>query len=771
MRRIAKALPSFLLAAGLCSAALAAPPSAGEKKKPAKSDAFKGKTTFGIMAVMEDQLQNAPPSPGRDEVEKVLKPAVDEIGRKLPSERDKAADKKVDAVTLAAESVDLNSEPAETARLINNEVAYLNTSAGHFETARDFSEREIARDPTDRDAYINRSMANYGLNKLKEAYGDADRATRLDPDSPDAYRARAMASYGMRNYLQAIEDSRRALALDPNDKTAFAIMKLSESRVPAMDLDTIKSRLAGEIQREYHGMVQQMSQIAQKGQQPAMTPIPQAAEKMLRQAAGKITVKDYQGAVDDADRAIGVDPGNPGAYYYRAAALNLLGRYEEAEADASRALVLSPSDFSLRDTRAWALNHMGRFRDAIADSNHSLEVNPKNPYAFANRGYSYEQMGDLDTMLRDLKVAAALSPQFEPAYRDAAARHGLDLDPAATEKNEAQRRAERDDARRRSFLTVLASSAIGGLLIAAGFLHLTSSEKPAKSSPVKAVTVPGLNLSKLEAGYVLGRQLGIGGMGIVYEAVDKALQRKVAVKILRDELKRTSVDRERFLDEARTVAALHHPNIVDIHSIVEDLSGVYLIFEYIDGRDLHTVLSERGRLTVGETKALLRQVCAGLDYAHHHGVVHRDLKPGNIMVTDQGLVKVMDFGISRHALDAAGPLSPHEKATACGTPDYMAPEQEEGLVRRESDVFSLGCLLYELTTGRRVYPGQDTGSLKLARNYTRPSHLVDGLSPELDRIVDWALHPDPAQRIRSVRDFWALLERVPDRVGTPIAAS
>jgi serine/threonine-protein kinase len=280
-----------------------------------------------------------------------------------------------------------------------------------------------------------------------------------------------------------------------------------------------------------------------------------------------------------------------------------------------------------------------------------------------------------------------------------------------------------------------------------------------------------MNIAKLEAGYELGRQIGVGGMGIVFEAIDKGLQRKVAIKILRDELKRTPADRQRFLDEARTVAALHHPNVVDIHSIVEDLSGVYLIFEYIDGRDLHSVLSERSRLSVAETKAILKQVCSGLDYAHHHGVVHRDLKPGNIMVTEQGLVKVMDFGISRHALDAVGPLSPAERATACGTPDYMAPEQEDGQIRKESDVFSLGAMLYEMTTGRRVYPGQHSSALKIARNYTRPSHLVDGLPKELDEIVEWALHPDPAHRIRSVRDFWHLLERVPDGLTAPIAAS
>src|SRR5208282_3731202 len=108
------------------------------------------------------------------------------------------------------------------------------------------------------DAYINRSMANYGLNRLDAAYSDADKAAKLDPKSVDAYRSRAMASYAKRNYLDAIEDARRALVLDPNDRTSFAIMKLSESRVPAMSVDTLKSRMAMDILRDYHGMVQQL---------------------------------------------------------------------------------------------------------------------------------------------------------------------------------------------------------------------------------------------------------------------------------------------------------------------------------------------------------------------------------------------------------------------------------------------------------------------------------------------------------------------------------
>jgi serine/threonine-protein kinase len=218
--------------------------------------------------------------------------------------------------------------------------------------------------------------------------------------------------------------------------------------------------------------------------------------------------------------------------------------------------------------------------------------------------------------------------------------------------------------------------------------------------------------------------------------------------------------RSRFLEEARTVAALHHPAIVDIHAIVEDRAGLCLIFERIEGRTLEELLRERGRLSLPEARALLKPVCQGLDFAHRHGVVHRDLKPGNIMVTSAGQVKLMDFGISRHERLLADPLTPAEHATAHGTPYYMAPEQERGEVRRESDVFSLGACLYEMVTGKRPYPAPYALNNKIMRDYLRPSQVIPTLPAELDTLMDFALHPDPQQRVRSAADFWALLDRI-----------
>ena len=637
---------------------------------------------------------------------------------------------------------------------VDDALAQLNNAAGRSEEAVGFASRQLSRDPDDVNALLSRANGLVGLQRLQEAYADADRAVKLAPDDPAALRARALVSYRLAHYPQALEDARRALALDPNDRAAFYVMQLASSKAPAaVKLPRLESRLAGAVQGEYHGMVQQINQVAESAAQPPKAPTAPTVESLLRSASTKISLKDYLGAIDDADRALTADPDNASAYYLRAAANNLLGRYAIAADDATRALVLDPTDVRAHDTRAWAFNSLGRFRDAIAESNHALELDPKNAYAYWNLGYAREQTGDLSGMMDALKTAADLSPQFQPAFHDAAQRHGLEADP--TQERAA---AAAQTQRQRSFAVVLVSSLIGGLLIALGFLHLFGEDAPEKKGPAKPP------LPDLGGAYALGPEIGVGGMGLVYEAFDKALQRPVAVKVLRPEMLRDPGARERFLEEARTVAGLHHPAIVDIHAIVDTKAGLCLVFERIEGRTLEDILAKRGRLPLSEARALLRPVCHGLEFAHRHGVVHRDLKPGNVMVTSSGQIKLMDFGISRHDSRGCSALTPSQRATVRGTPHYMAPEQEYGEVRRESDLFSLGAMLYEMVTGRRPFEAPHTLDEKLARRYAKPSALVPGLPPALDGLVDWALQPDPHERVRTAADFLAALERVGDEL-------
>lgn len=754
----------------------------GGESKPPRAD-----NTFMALSSFSKTLAKEKPSPQRDALLSNIVDVVDDAQKKKPEERERFIVTAVDRVNTAAAAVEANKDEVkpETIRVVRHGMADVNIKAGNYDEAAGYSSRAIEYDPKDRDAYIQHANATWGQGKFDQARQDATRAIELDPKGADGFRARAMASYGLGDYLQAAEDARRALALDPEDRTAFAILKLTEGRRnKTLDMDALRRRAEGEIVGEYHGMLQQLNQAedrrkavdaqaeswAKAGAQaaaagaaiPSPTAAADAALKQVRAAAGQLSVKDYAGALAAADKALATDPNNTAAYYYRAAALNLLGRYDEAVMDATKALALNNHDPSAHDTRAYAYNHMGRYRDAVADSNHSLEINPKNPYAYANLGYSHEKMGDLAAMLRDLKVAASLNPQFEPVYEDAAARHGLEVE-ALSAASAAARAAELDArkaARRNQFVFVIGSAILGGLLIAFGVIHLFlgargDEQKELAASLAKPPSIPAP--VKLESAFQLGRTVGMGGMGIVYEAVDRALERKVAIKMVRDELKLDAHAKQRFLDEARTVAALHHPNVIAIHQIVDDASGLYLVFEFVDGRTVADVLAERGRLSLAEAKGLMKPICAALDYAHKKKVVHRDLKPGNVMLASDGMVKVMDFGISRHVREAGVPTAAEGRT---GTPEYMAPEQRYGVVRPESDVFSLGTCLYEMVTGRRPF-AQDQGPFA-AGEFQKASTLVPDLPPSLDELLSAALQPDPEKRIRSAKDFWALLERVKD---------
>ncbi len=630
------------------------------------------------------------------------------------------------------------------------QAAGLNNRAERWKEGRELADIAINYDPTDKDALISRSQASSALGDFARGYADADAVLRRTPDAGGAWTARAAASYGLGNYLQAVEDARRALAADPNDKTAYALMKLSEGRT-AIAPKFENASLAQSVEREYHGMVQQLNQVESIRQAPPEHPAEKAVRRFIETAGSKLAVKDYHGAIGEADKALELEPDNSDALFYRAAAENLLGRYSDADRDASRGLSIAPSAAFLRDARSWAYIRMGRFADAVADANHSLEIDPKNPYAFANRGHANEGRGDYEAMAADLKTAAEINSQFEPDYRDSARRHGQN--PAQLTHNSAgQPLIEQIPSRARSFGVVLIFTLAGGLLIGFGLMHVNNglrNDREKNSRP----------LSGIEQHYELGKAIGTGGMGVVYEALDKRLKRQVAIKMLREEFLLDDAAKKSLIEEATMVAELHHPSIVDIHAIEQDERGLYLVFERLEGRTLDELITEQKLLPLTEVKRVLGPVCAALAYAHERGVVHRDLKPGNIMLLKDGGVKVLDFGISRHA--ALSGKAAVTTQSVVGTPHYMAPEQEYGVIRRENDVFALGAVLYEMITGVRPYDG--TTPAKLAKSYLRPSTRVNGLSPEVDALIDRSLEPDPDKRLATPADFWTALEAIKDR--------
>ncbi len=248
-------------------------------------------------------------------------------------------------------------------------------------------------------------------------------------------------------------------------------------------------------------------------------------------------------------------------------------------------------------------------------------------------------------------------------------------------------------------------------------------------------------------------RLGEGTFGEVIRVRDGVLGREVAVKRVRLEAFSAPGQLEevktRFLREARVAAGLRHPNIVTTHDIVSTPRSSFIVMELIAGRDLESLLRERGRLGLGEALEILDQVAAAVDHAHASGVVHRDIKPANIMIEPSGQVKVMDFGIAK--VEAEGNLT--STGLIMGTPNYMSPEQARGdKVDGRADVFSLGCVLYECVSGTKPFQA-DTVTAILLKVVTEPAPPIDfealGLPRALDGVLRKAMAKEPVQRFAS----------------------
>jgi serine/threonine-protein kinase len=249
-------------------------------------------------------------------------------------------------------------------------------------------------------------------------------------------------------------------------------------------------------------------------------------------------------------------------------------------------------------------------------------------------------------------------------------------------------------------------------------------------------------------GFELLAEVGRGGMGVVYRAWQKSLLRMVALKMLRRDHAHDPVWLARFLEEARAVAGLSHPHIVQVYQVGECAAGHYFTMAFIDGPSLETVL-QQGPLPVSRAVALLRTVARTVQYAHAKGILHRDLKPANVMLGPDRRPIVIDFGIAK-SLGAAAALSPEG---VMGTPAYMAPEQageEPARVGPQSDVYSLGALLYAMLTGRPPYTAGS--ALRTIQKVLAPEmppaprSLQPRVPAELEQICMTCLSKDPAQR-------------------------
>jgi len=269
--------------------------------------------------------------------------------------------------------------------------------------------------------------------------------------------------------------------------------------------------------------------------------------------------------------------------------------------------------------------------------------------------------------------------------------------------------------------------------------------------------------------YRLKEKIGSGGMADVFLADDLLLERQVAVKVLHSQFATDPAFIQRFRREAQAAANLNHPNIVSIYDWGNEGDLYYIVMEYVEGRSLKEILNTDGRILPERAAEIAAEICAALQFAHRQNLVHRDIKPHNIAITNMGQVKVMDFGIAR----AGAGEGITQTGMVMGTPQYISPEQAQGLaVDGRSDIYSLGVVLYEMLTGKVPFddPNPVTVAYKQVREDPLPPSLIDPeISPTLESIVMKALAKNPANRYQTAQEMKADLLRFLE--GMPVSAT
>lgn len=395
---------------------------------------------------------------------------------------------------------------------------------------------------------------------------------------------------------------------------------------------------------------------------------------------------------------------------------------------------------------AIAYDGLGRYDDVIYSAGQAMAVAPQDPRPYLLRAEAYLQQGQYERCQIDLDMALRLNPSSRLAQR---IQNDLN-ERTFVRKPKREEKPVSAQQRPSIWLVLYFAVVLVAILLFVYWRYEDLFRRPKNSFSRREVEV--------REQYDFIRQIGEGGMGKVYEAYDKVLKRKVAIKRVRPELVRSSYVREQFLAEARMVALLRHPCIVEIYTVIESESSLYLVFEYVDGQTLETRLDIDGRLPFSKVKQIFEYVCRGLQYAHSQDIIHCDLKPGNIMIywdekARMDKAKVMDFGVAKRAID-------HDTGarTVAGTPAYMAPEQQKGFMRKQSDVYSLALCLYEALVGQVPWAvkGFDIAHKKIVP----ASQLAPHIPPQIDPLLEAALKEDPKERIQSIEEFWQRLSAI-----------
>lgn len=387
---------------------------------------------------------------------------------------------------------------------------------------------------------------------------------------------------------------------------------------------------------------------------------------------------------------------------------------------------------------AIAFDGLEKYDDVVYSAGQAIAVAPQDARAYILRGKAYVKQNNYERAKIDIEEALKLNSSSSLAQKLKS-----EIDAHLAKKRGVVQTTKQEKGISNGLIIYIGLILLGAFLfIYFRYEDLFRHKKSAHSRKETAV----------KEQYDFIRQIGEGGMGKVYEAYDKALKRKVAIKRVRPELVRSAYVREQFLSEARMVALLRHPYIVEIYTVIETESSLYLVFEYVDGQTLETRLDIDGRLPFSQVKQIFKCVCEGLQYAHNQDIIHCDLKPGNIMILEDNKAKVMDFGVAKKVDNQTG------ARTVAGTPAYMAPEQQRGFMRKQSDVYSLALCVYEALVGQVPWTvkGFDIAKKKIVP----VSKLAPHVPSEVDKVLEDALKEEPTERIQSVQEFWERLDAI-----------
>ncbi|MBI5623795.1 MAG: protein kinase [Elusimicrobia bacterium] len=642
----------------------------------------------------------------------------------------------------------------------------------------------------------------YSRGDLDKAVTSADRALELaTPDGDPKLTSKALTIKGLavfrkRDYEASLRLAEEALKLDPGNSAALEVKEYSKS---ALHLRGLGEVVAKRTERIFALTDPGVAHTAEEWSDRQASN-PTEAGRLVGKVIKSREEGDLGAQLQYAEAAVRADPSDPMTYFQRGRVRKEVDDQNGAIIDFTQAMHLGWKDALMFKLRAEALIRAGSYREAYVDALMAVAYNPKLAEAYVLRAMARRRAEGNDAagivrakaeIMADVEKAVRLDPalrvfldderaaiaEAEEKVRKQAAPAAPKPTHSATDPNAPSGAAipagpSRDA---RGGLVLYAGAVLGliALLLAVAVVALLASRKGTKvvetplasgdhsagdsgrPDPVAAPAGPRTTEGSLLGGHIrVVREIGKGGMGVVCLGEDMKLRRPVAVKQLAPGLSHGPAERERFRAEALTMAKLKHPNSASIYELIEEPDGLFLVMEYIDGETLAQRLTRTRKLAPAECLPILKQLCQGIGHAHNHGVLHRDLKPSNVMIErETELVKIMDLGIARFTESPDGRTV---TATQIGTPAYMAPEQHDGVVSRESDLYSMAIMLYELLCGVRPFIG-DMVQAKIAENYPPITKTLPGWAG-LDGFFKRALASNRESRFHSAGEFYEAFE-------------